>query len=225
MDDVTGDVSPHVPLTSLLARWNQVCTVDLAEAIFADAVVLVEGDTDKAILEGAASRKGQVPFERLGISVAVANGKDGFLVPHAILSRLGIATLVVFDNDIGSAERIRTKSYAPDKLPDERQHLANAEHAKHVNAHRKLLQYFGLPVTDYPVGTVSPGLFAWADTLEEVLTVEWDAWELTRSAIVIEQRGAAKKNAATYALAARECGSDPSGSVSQVLDLARALVA
>ena len=219
MQDVAEDITPHVSAAALIGRWHQVCTVSLAEAIFSDAVILVEGETDKAIIEGASCRVGQIPLARLGISIAVANGKDGIPIPHAILTRLGIPTLTVFDNDRGSSERVRAKAKSERKEQD-----AADELAKNIASHRKLLEYFNEAVVDFPEGAVNPILYAWADNLEEVLQAEWADWEISRATIVGQQRGAPKKNAATYQLAAQESRSEPGESLSTVITMARNLV-
>ncbi len=75
---------------ALRSRWDQVWTKNLAEAFFADAVVLVEGDTDKGILDGIAARKGQTALEVEGITVAYSGGKQHLFIPHAILAELSI---------------------------------------------------------------------------------------------------------------------------------------
>lgn len=224
MADVEQDVSPHVSTAALVARWDQVCNTNLAEAIFSNAVVLVEGVTDKAIIQGAGSRKELVPLENRGIAVAVAGDKLGLFVPHAILQRLGIPTLAVFDNDSGSAQRVKTKNYSPDKDETERAKMACDEDRKQINSNRKLLEYFGESPTDYPVGEFCSSLYVIPDNLEETLSQEWPNWEAARSKVVEEGRGAPRKNAATYEIASRECAETPGEAISQIIQMAHLLV-
>jgi predicted ATP-dependent endonuclease of OLD family len=201
---------------SLRSRWDQVCTKNLAEAFFAAAVVLVEGDTDKGILDGIAARKGQTALEVEGVTVAYSGGKQHLFTPHAILAELSIPTLVVFDNDKGCGSRQRA-----DGKPENE---AAATEASEIGTNRRLLAYLGETVVDNPEGQVSANVHVWADRLEDVIENEWGDWNKTRQSIVDSSRGAAGKNAATYALAAQECPVDPSGVLTEVIDAARALV-
>ncbi|TSD11630.1 ATP-dependent endonuclease [Curtobacterium sp. KBS0715] len=202
---------------ALRSRWDQVWTKNLAEAFFADAVVLVEGDTDKGILDGIAARKGQTALEVEGITVAYSGGKQHLFIPHAILAELSIPTLVVFDNDKGGGLRLRANGKP--------EHDAAATEANEIRTNRRLLAYLGETVVDNPEGQVSATLHVWADRLEEVIENEWGEWNSTRQSIVDSGRGVAGKNAATYALAARECPAAPSGELIEVMVAARALVA
>lgn len=224
MADVQRSVTPHVSTDALVARWDQVCNTNLAEAIFSNAAVLVEGVTDKAIIQGAGSRKGIVPLENRGIAVAVAGDKLGLFLPHAILRLLGIPTLVVFDNDSGSAERVKTKSYRPEKDEAERAKMAEDEERKQINSNRKLLEYFDQSLLDYPTGEICDTLYVISDNLEEILRHEWPAWESARNKVVEEGRGAPKKNSATYEIASRECMDEPCEAISQIIQMAHSLV-
>ena len=222
--DVKADLAGYVSTDALMARWDQVCTANLAEAFFSDAVVLVEGSTDRAIIDGAARRIGPVPLEHHGIAVAEANSKSNLFVPHAILKRLGIPSLVVFDNDLKSGARAGAKNYDPPKSPEERAKIEANETKQQAATNGKLLSYFGLAHQDFPTGKIADDLFAVDDNLEDVLNREWPDWEAARAKIVAAGRGAPKKNAATYHLAAAESISMPGPSVEAIVFLARQLV-
>lgn len=200
---------------ALRSRWDQVCTKNLAEAFFAAAVVLVEGETDKGILDGIAAREGQAVLEVTGVTVAYSGGKQHLFIPHAILSELCIPTLVIFDNDKGCGSRLRANGKPENDA---------AAEANEIATNRRLLSYLGETVVDNPEGQISPNVHVWADSLEYVIENDWGAWETTRQTIVNSARGTAGKNAATYALAAQECPADPSGALIQVIEAARALV-
>lgn len=201
---------------ALRSRWDQMCTKNLAEAFFAAAVVLVEGDTDKAILDGIAAREGQSALEVEGVTVAYSGGKQHLFTPHAILAELSIPTLVVFDNDKGGGSRMRADGKPAD--------VAATTEANEIATNRRLLAYLGETVVDNPEGQISANVHVWADRLEDVIENEWGGWKNTRQSIVHSGRGAAGKNAATYALAAQECPAAPSGALIEVMDAARALV-
>lgn len=201
---------------ALRSRWDQVCTKNLAEAFFAAAVVLVEGDTDKGVLDGIAARNGQTAFEVDGVTVAQAGGKQHLFTPHAILAELSIPTLVVFDNDKSCGARMRVEGKPESDA-------ARAE-ANEIATNRRLLTYLGEAVVDYPEGQVSPNVHVWADCLEAVIENDWRGWDKTRQQIVGNARGATGKNAATYALAAQECPVEPPDVLVVVVEAARALV-
>lgn len=199
---------------AIRSRWDQVCTKNLAEALFADVVILVEGEIDKGIIDGIAARDSQRQLELDGITVAYAGSKQHLFTPHAILAELSIRTLVVFDNDKGCGDRCRRDGKAAGAdAADENERATN----------RRIVAYLGLPEQDYPEGHVSPDLYAWADRLEEVIDAHWPGWASTRSQIIDSSRGAPGKNAATYALAAQECPDEPSGPLVEVIDAARRL--
>lgn len=225
LKDVETDLTPYVSMDALLARWDQVCTANLAEALFSDAVVLVEGTTDKAVIEGAARRMGPQPLEHLGVAVAEAGSKSALFIPHAILNRLGVPSLVVFDNDSGSGARAAAKDFKPPKSPEELIKIESDEKNQQAENNGKLLGYFGQSVQDFPSGQVTANLYAVNDNLEEVLKSEWPDWEITRGRIVASGRGAPKKNAATYNLASSESRDMPGPSVEAIIALARGLVA
>ena len=99
-----GYVDPAV----ITARWDLVCTQRLSEALFADAVLLVEGDDDKAVFKELPAPTRHLAID--GISVAAAQGKGHLYVPNAILSERAFPTITVFDNDSGCAERMEAKN-------------------------------------------------------------------------------------------------------------------
>ena len=224
LEQVKADLTAYVSTDALMARWDQVCTANLAEALFSDAVVLVEGTTDKAVLEGAARRVGPEPLENLGIAIADAGSKSTLLIPHAILNRLGIPSIVVFDNDSGSGARAAAKYFEPPKSPAELDKIEADEKEQQAASNGKLLAYFRQSAQEFPRGVLTKNLFAVADNLEAVLKAEWPDWEISRARIVASGRGAPKKNAATYKLASSESAEMPGPSIEAIIKLARDLV-
>jgi putative ATP-dependent endonuclease of OLD family len=154
----------------------------LPEALFADAVILVEGTTDQAILEGCALRDD--PLNACGIVVVDAGGKAGIPLAHAILEGLGVPCFVLFDGDAGAEGRA-----APGKGPEARESTAAAN--------RKLLGYLGATVQDHPATTVTERWAVLEDTLEPVLNT-WAAWVAKRRELIRDGRGLPDKDAATY---------------------------
>lgn len=75
-----------------------IITPEVAEGFFADVVVLVEGESDRAALKAAASIDG-IDLEAKGIAVVAVNGKNNLDRPAAIFISLEIPVYVVWDSD------------------------------------------------------------------------------------------------------------------------------
>ena len=71
---------------------------EFSELYFAEKVVLVEGITDKVVVEALAEVLA-IPLDAYGISVVEVSSKDAMRIPHVICSRLGIQTYVLVDGD------------------------------------------------------------------------------------------------------------------------------
>jgi putative ATP-dependent endonuclease of OLD family len=82
---------------SLQARLH-ILGPELSEGFFADAIVLVEGRSDKAALVAVADQLG-VSFEGAGIAVLSAEGKTCIDRPLLIFRELGIPTYPIWDCD------------------------------------------------------------------------------------------------------------------------------
>lgn len=77
---------------------------ELCEGFFAQKVVLVEGVTDKAVLEGVYRSMGRDSVAE-GIIIASVDGKTKMDKPFYIFKKLGIPTYAVFDSDENSANK------------------------------------------------------------------------------------------------------------------------
>lgn len=216
LERVIEELDGVVKLEGIKSRWPQVCTVNLAEALFAEAVVVVEGSGDVGVIEGIARRERGEPLEDLGIVVADAHGKAGLLIPVAILRGLGIPLIAVYDSDRGVADRVARKAKGQEYVDQAVQ--SNAD----INT--GILNYFGASPTD-PLahGRLASDLFALDDTLETVLA-GWPEWDVRRHELIAEGRGAPHKNAATYALTTAEADGAPPSILVEIIDAARQLV-
>lgn len=211
MSNVCSLLAGTVSDRAIRSRWDQVCIKNLDEAFFANAVVLIEGDGDKAIIDGIAARTRDFSID--GIVTATAHGKGLLFIPHAILSELGIPTVVVFDNDQECRSRMVRNNKPESKILDqERENKA---------LNRKFCRYFSVQEEDYPEGLISSSLVAIPDTLESVVNATWPEWKDRHEAVISSGRGVDGKNAATYALAAEECSTDPVGILTDVIKVAR----
>lgn len=71
---------------------------EICEGFFADKIVLVEGVTDKVVLEAAYRSAGRNTSAE-SIAIISVEGKSKMSKPAHIFKRLGIPTYIVFDND------------------------------------------------------------------------------------------------------------------------------
>lgn len=207
VDDAEKTLAGFLAARTLARRWDQVCLKYLPEALFAEGVILVEGDEDAAILEGVGGRVNELAVS--GYCVAPVSGKSNMYIPFAILKLLGIPTLMVVDNDSGCAQRMRDNGRPEDKI-------AEAVEANKAS-NRKLCRFVGANEEDYPTGSVGANLVFVPDTLETLLASELPGWDLARREVIEQGRGVEGKNAATYALAARECQDEPGEHLARIL--------
>jgi putative ATP-dependent endonuclease of OLD family len=215
LESVLEELEACMPVDTVRRRWQQVCLQYLPEALFAESAILVEGEDDAAILEGIEAGVNELAVN--GICVAPVNGKHNMLIPFAILSLLRIPSLMVVDNDQGLRGRMESAGRSE-------RDIAEAV-AKVVSDNRRLCRFVGAAEEDYPVGAVSSNLAFVPDTMETLLGSDLPGWDLTRRKVVEEGRGVEGKNAATYALAARECEDTPGERLSAILEFCRQQVA
>ena len=109
---------------SLKPRLQSLMTPWMGEGFFADVVVLVEGEDDRAAILGYARSKNR-DFDGLGITVIPCSGKSSIDRPLVIFRQLGISVYVVWDGDDG----------ANDARPED---------------NRYLLRLLGKPEQDWP---------------------------------------------------------------------------
>jgi hypothetical protein len=137
-------------IDSLKPRLHIIDT-ELAEGFFADAVVLVEGPSDRAALMAAAALR-QRSFEAEGIAILPVGGKDTFDRPWAIFRLLDIPVYALWDSDSSKTKK-------------------DAEKA--IKSNRLLQRLLGSPEPheDYP-SVVASGFACFRDELETTLGEE-----------------------------------------------------
>lgn len=195
------------------SQLDNVCVNRLSEALFASAVVLVEGPCDKGVLDGLSERA--TPLSVESIAVADVGGKTQMFLPFAILEQLGIPTRVLFDADANITSRMTTNHRL--------QRDVTASEYKSIAENRALLRFFKEPETNWPSGHVGQHLTALPDDIETLLGSEWPEWEASRTALVSSGRGVDGKNAETYRLAAYNATGGPPALLEEVLVRAREL--
>jgi putative ATP-dependent endonuclease of OLD family len=191
----------------------RVCLQSLPEALFANAVILVEGATEQGLLDGCALRED--PLGKYGISVVDVGGKSRLPLAHATLAELGVPSFVIFDGDKGYAARARAAGVSA-------QTIASAV-AAHKRDNRKVLAYLGATPQDYPKTKVCRDYAVLHDTLETYLIQEWPEWRTAQQRIIDEGRGSGDKHPATYKEAALQATTSPPPWLSDIIARAIAL--
>ncbi|GAA1775914.1 ATP-dependent endonuclease [Actinomadura chokoriensis] len=209
LDAVANRLGALLDKGKINRRLASMCLHNLPEALFAHAVILVEGSTEKGVLEGCGLRRD--PLNRHGIVVADVGGKDGIALAHAILTELGIPCYPVFDGDAGCRERAARKKGRSEEDLDKL-----AQEMKDKN--RALLAYLGGQPEDHPPTKAHASYAVVHDTLETSLATEWPEWDVARKNLVSEGHGVDGKNENTYRQAARDAAADPPSWLREVIN-------
>lgn len=165
--------SPKYSGATMLPRMKPIMTPWVNEGFFADVVVLVEGEDDRAALLGAASVLG-IDIDGNGIAVLPCGGKTCLDRPFAIFSDLGIPTYIIWDGD------------------------KNDKTAKASDNHR-LLRLVGRPPIDWP-SEVSTNFACFETDIESTMRAEIgediyeDCLRKCQSEFAIPKRSHALKN-------------------------------
>lgn len=178
----------------------------VAEAVFADVVVLVEGKTDAGLLSGIADRTGG--FEAEGVAIVNVEGKSKIPLAAAVLGELGIPLYVVFDADEGKESRLRARA------GDDQEALARipAEVDNTIRLNRTLLRMSGADEEDWPDTRASERYTVFGDTIER----EWpDAVE--EAARLAAEANDEPKREEWYREAARSLADDPPDVLGEVI--------
>ena len=134
-------------------------TLWINEGFFAKKVVLVEGETDRAAILGAAEVL-EKKLEGNGISVISCNGKDKLIVPRIIFKAFKIPTYVIWDNDEKKSDSKEDgKKINEHNIDDDKKKCDCKKDAKKINKHnieddikknRKLLKLHDAKEEDFP---------------------------------------------------------------------------
>lgn len=174
---------------------------EFSEGFFADAVVLVEGATDRIVLEAVATKLGR-DLDRLGVTVLSVEGKGGLRVARAILVSLGIPTYILADCDFNTSTH---KSYKGETDAEVAAARANG-HASHKAATETLVA--ALPSGSLAIVGALPYVFGdpsvvcndftlWRDDIEEELA-GWTSFERALAAAGITLSSRNNKNLLAY---------------------------
>lgn len=171
----------------------------LREAIFARSVLLCEGDTDAAVLEGIAETQGGLDAE--GVAVAPCGTKAAVVIAIAILKQLDIPFLALFDAD------------------------AVKQDASQAKRNRQILELCEEEPEDWPDRGIRGRSANFEDKLETDLASLWPDFDAGRELVAAELGvKPGKKDDRVYHQAAAEA-SDPPLFLLDVLERVRALAA
>lgn len=111
LQETLGQGSGSFTAETLRPRLQPLMTPWMSEGFFADLVVLVEGEDDRAAILGQAAAQG-TSLESAGISVIPCMGKNNLDRPYVVFRELGIPVYVVWDGDEGEPDaRPETNRY------------------------------------------------------------------------------------------------------------------
>jgi putative ATP-dependent endonuclease of the OLD family len=146
-----GDIPRKIGLT---------LKTSLAEAVFASAVLLVEGPSDAGSIRGFAERLG-IALDGRGIALISASGKNDLPLALAVLEEVGVPVFVVFDADRGQEERMRQSGADETAI--------ESATTESVRWNRILLAMFEQTPEDWPVSVVTEHFAVFEDRLETYL--------------------------------------------------------
>lgn len=181
---------PEAKVAKAIAEY---IPTEFSEGFFADGVALVEGQTDRVVIQAAAIKLG-LGLDRRGITALSVEGKGGLCVARAILTALGIATHVIADGDFGASDRKLNKSEA-EKF---RAHESNRADTERLVA--KLPKPIATGAVPYRFGdptVVCADYTIWRDDIEQELTA-WTSFVQQLKLVDIELSARKEKNLLAY---------------------------
>lgn len=214
VDRVVERLSEAFKPDQIALRVKMTLRRQVAEAVFAKCVILVEGDSDVGLLHGIADRSGGL--DALGVAIVKAHGKRQLLIPWAILDELGVPTYVVFDGDAGKEQRMRD---------DDRRDADIRAAVKQAEGDNELvLRTLGATPYAKPETTVTDRFAVFADTLETE-TSAWPGFDDAVQAAREEHGDWRPKSDDAYRQAAVLTAADPPDAFAELLTRVRRLAA
>lgn len=188
--DIKTKLNGKVRPETIDNQLDSVALHRLPEALFAKTVVLVEGTSDRAVIEGLGERPSETPLAVSGVVVAEVGGKNNIFLPKTILEELGIPVYIVFDGDKGCEAKMRAASKAEADI----QSALKA----HKDDNKALMTSMGETGVDWPASKVYAKICVWEDTLEPLVTSSWPEWQKKADELSSNGLGDLKKNQLVY---------------------------
>lgn len=211
IERVTERVNSFMDPAQIPGRVRTTMRRQLSEAVFAAAVLLVEGDTDLAVLQGIAER--EAGLDAAGLAVVAAGSKSRLPLPLAILEELGVPTYVVFDGDADLRDRMIARGKSDSDAANE---LRNT-----TRQNTELLGLLGAThLGPTPDTTVTPTFTVFRNEIEAELAT-WTGFQLALGQL--RSADASSKSEDLYRQAAAEALDDPPQVLIDLLDAAAAL--
>lgn len=169
-----------------------------SEGFFAEAVVFVEGDTDRVVMEATSENLG-APLDAAGVAVIAAGGKGNLRVQYEMLRLIGVPVYVIADGD--ALGGVRSHPSAPAKASQ-----ADASHKKQTES---LLEWLPAPRGTYARATS----VTWGDPtfvssdwalLHDDLETELETWGSFQAELKANGHLKRSKNVAAYRAAATD---------------------
>ena len=178
---------------------------EFSEGFFADAVALVEGDTDRAVIEALASKL-SLDLDARGISVIEVSSKEAIRIPYEILTALGIPVFVFIDGDFLGAQRRHPSDLAKQTTAHESHRLSTQAVLGWLPTATAIQG--SLPVTFGAPTAITSNYVIWIDDLEGELE-SWPSFALALHANGGGDVGArSKKDLYAYRNAIVDAGAD-----------------
>ncbi|RII42031.1 ATP-dependent endonuclease [Galactobacter valiniphilus] len=192
------------------AQFAGLLTNTLSEALFSERVLLVEGSTDREVLYGIGDRTTVGRYEAAGLSIVPVGGKGNLIFAHAILSELGIPVFTLFDGDVGSEARGRSKSLSEKQISSTR--------ANNATQNRNVLAYFGMTEQDFPEFEIGSEVAVLPDRIESTLEELWPGWDAKKTDLEMATGLEAAKNSRLYRLATQQAAGPVPDQLLEILD-------
>jgi hypothetical protein len=194
----------YVEEKSIARRGATRYVKDLAEALFANVTVLVEGVTDEGILLAFAERQG-LNLGAEGICVMNAEGKGNMILCHAILTGFGVHCYLVFDADTGPKNQS-----GPANESQENREKRDTRLRESGGKNKRIFDYLRVLTAAIPSTVSETSYTVFADDFETYLKSDWPAWTARCQELVKQGGGYVQgKHVPTYAEAARTANGEP----------------
>ena len=190
VDDVKVKLNGVLNGNAVDRKLDGIVTNELAEALFAHRVFLVEGTTESSVFYGIGDKTSPGSLEAAGVSIVPVGGKTLIPLAHAILTSIGIPVYALLDADTGFESRALANGKTPEKIEDERK--------SHVAANRMILKYFGRPEEDFPSAIVTDEVAIFEDHFEALLSASWPDWITACNNVEVAAGVSLKKNQQAY---------------------------
>lgn len=210
IDAVTTRLGGAIDDRMVARQLDSIVANQLSVALFANRVLIVEGETDASVLAGVGDRRASGRLEAHGVSIVAARSKRNIPLAHAILTTLGIPTYTLFDGDSGGEIRAQKSGQTEAKIAAVVKQVATEN--------RWLLRYLGEPEADYPAEGAGPVVAVFGDRLEDFLQTQWPEWADACAALEDATGVDLTKNSHAYRAATLAAGGDVPPLLTEILE-------